>query len=310
MMFLLVELLLNCVPRRGSPPPITMTAPHRLSTGYRAHARPRARITLEEGGEMPSQATNIGSQVRTLRLAVGLTQAELAENAGISERTISDLERGQRGPISRPTARRLASALDIAGDQLADFLSDARGGDAARAPAPAIAQLPSDQRARLPVPLTRLLGRESEVATVLELITDPGARLVTLVGPGGIGKTRLAIAVAATAQVDFPGGTFFVSLSDTDDPDMVLPLIATALGLPTVLGDVHSVLARRLGEGRTLVMLDTLEHLVTAAPAIARLLEAAPELTMLATSRSALHLRGEHEVPVMPLPVGRTADDE
>jgi len=259
---------------------------------------------------MPSQAANIGSQVRTLRLAVGLTQAELAENAGISERTISDLERGLRGTIYPATARRLAAALDIAGDQLADFLSDARGGDAARAPAPAIAQLPSDQRARLPVPLTRLLGRESEVATVLELITDPGARLVTLVGPGGIGKTRLAIAVAATAQVDFPGGTFFVSLSDTDDPDMVLPLIATALGLPTVLGDVHSVLARRLGEGRTLVMLDTLEHLVTAAPAIARLLEAAPELTMLATSRSALHLRGEHEVPVMPLPVGRTADEE
>ena len=257
---------------------------------------------------MPPRATKLGSQVKTLRIAAGLTQAELAEISGISERTISDLERGLRATIYPATARQLATSLEIGGDQLAAFLSEARGGDGGRGLLTEIGPIPSDQRARLPVPLTRLLGRESEVATVLGLMRDPGSRLVTLVGPGGIGKTRLAIEVAATAQMDFPGGTFFVSLSDADDPKMVLPLIATAVGLPPVSGDVHPVLAQRLGEGRALVVLDTLEHLVTAAPAIARLLEASPDLTMLTTSRSALHLRGEHEVPVMPLPVGRAAD--
>jgi predicted ATPase len=234
----------------------------------------------------------------------------LAESAGISERTISDLERGVRAKIYPATARQLATALNIGGDQLAGFLSEARGGDGGRVSSPEIPPLPSDRRARLPVPLTWLLGRESEVAMVLGLIRDPDARLVTLVGPGGIGKTRLAIEVAASAQRDFPGGTLFVSLSDADDPEMVLPLIATAVGLPPVSRDLHLVLAHRLGEGKTLVVLDTLEHLVSAAPAIARLLEASPDLTMLATSRTALHLRGEHEVPVMPLPVVRAADEE
>ncbi|MHB8510010.1 MAG: helix-turn-helix domain-containing protein, partial [Candidatus Dormibacteria bacterium] len=243
---------------------------------------------------MPPRATKLGSQVKMLRIAAGLTQAELAENAGISERTISDLERGLRATVYPATARQLARSLDIVGDQLAAFLSEARGGDGGRGSLTEIGPIPSDQRARLPVPLTRLLGREPEVATVLGLIRDPGSRLVTLVGPGGIGKTRLAIAVAATAQVDFPGGTFFVSLSDADDPKMVLPLIAAAVGLPPGSGDVHAVLAQRLGKGRALVVLDTLEHLVTAAPAIAKLLEASPDLTMLTTSRSALHLRGEH----------------
>lgn len=259
---------------------------------------------------MSPHATEFGRQVRALRAAAGLSQAELAETAGISERTISDLERGLRETIYPATARKLATALNIGADKLAAFLSGARGEDGGRASSSAVVALPSDQRARLPVPLTRLLGRESEVAVILGLMRDRRARLVTLVGPGGIGKTRLAIAVAATAQMDFPGGTFFVSLSEADDPELVLPMIATAVGLPPVSGDVQPILAQRLGEGRALVILDTLEHLVTAAPAIARLLEASPDLTMLVTSRTALHLRGEHEVPVMPLRLGPVADEE
>lgn len=259
---------------------------------------------------MRSRATEFGRQVRALRAAAGLSQAELAESAGISERTISDLERGLRETIYPATARQLATALNIGADKLAAFLSGARGEDGGGASSWGVVPLPSDQRARLPVPLTRLLGRESEVAVILGLMRDRRARLVTLVGPGGIGKTRLAIEVAATAQMDFPGGTFFVSLSEADDPELVLPMIATAVGLPPVSGDVQPILSQRLGEGRALVILDTLEHLVAAAPAIARLLEASPDLTMLVTSRTGLHLRGEHEVPVMPLPVGPVADEE
>ena len=249
--------------------------------------------------------TRFGRQVRTLRASAGLTQAELAERAGISERTISDLERGLRGTVYPTTARKLAAALDVHGHQLADFLADAQGEDARP---PLINPIPSAQRARVPAPLTRLLGRESEVAKVHGLMREPGVRLVTLVGPGGIGKTRLAIEVASTSQVDFPGGTFFVSLSDADDPNMVLPLIATAVGLSPVAGDMHQALARRLGEGRTLVVLDTLEHMVAAAPAISNLLEASPNLTILATSRAPLRLRGEHEVQVPPLRIGAKAE--
>src|SRR5205085_3027623 len=95
------------------------------------------------------------------------------------------------------TARQLATALNIGADQLAAFLSEARGGDGGRVSSPEIPPLPSDRRARLPVPLTWLLGRESEVAMVLGLMRDPDARLVTLVGPRGIGKTRLAIEAPA-----------------------------------------------------------------------------------------------------------------
>jgi len=237
-----------------------------------------------------------------------LTQAELAESSGISERTVSDLERGLRATAFPSTARRLATALSVSQDELAAFLSEARGHTGADTLIPATAPMPSDQRARLPVPLTRLLGRESELSMVLGLVLGTEARLVTLVGPGGIGKTRLAIEVATQAQTEFPGGTFFVSLSATDDPEMVLPSIATAVGLPQAAYDLHLRLARLLSTGRALLMLDTFEHLVAAAPAIGELLESNPQLTVLATSRIPLHLRGEREVPVLPLPV-RPEDD-
>jgi predicted ATPase/DNA-binding XRE family transcriptional regulator len=253
-------------------------------------------------------ATEFGRRIRLLRASAGLTQAELAERAGISERTISDLERGLRGTVYPATARKLAAALAVDGGQLRAFLADAQGKDAQRPQL--IAPIPSAQRARIPVPLTRLLGRESEVAKVCGLMRDRGVRLVTLLGPGGIGKTRLAIEVASRAQVDFPGGTFFVSLSDADDPEMVLPLIAIAVGLSPVPDEMRRVLAGRLSEGRALVVLDTLEHVVAVAPAIADLLEASPDLTILATSRAPLRLRGEHEVPVPPLQVRTEAEGD
>lgn len=250
---------------------------------------------------MTSQPTKFGAQVRTRRLAAGLTQAELAESAGISERTISDLERGLRSTIYPATARRLATALGISGDHLATFLAEARSGTGAATTESEPAMIPSDRRAQLPVPLTRLLGRESEVASVLELLRRRHVRLVTLVGPGGIGKTRLAIEVAANAAMEYTGGTYFVSVSDADDPDMVLPLMASAVGLPPAAGDVHLILAQRFSQHATLVVLDTLERMVDAAPAIAQLLETCPDLSILATSRTPLRLRGEHEVPVLPL---------
>jgi len=247
--------------------------------------------------------STFGTQVRTLRIAAGLTQAELAERSGLSERTVSDLERGRRATTYPSTARRLAAALGLSPDQAGVFVLDARGPAQGEGSGATVATIPADRRAKPPIPLTRLIGRESEVASVLASIRDPRTRLITLVGIGGIGKTRLALEVAAQANSDFPGGTYFVELSALDDPNLVLPAIATALGLPAAVDDVQQVLARILGAGRVLLVLDTLEHVLAAAPAVGKLLEANGQLSVLATSRTPLHLRGEQEVLVLPLPV-------
>ena len=275
-----------------------MTSTHRLPTVW---GRPEARMTTE-GRNLGTRPSTFGQQVRALRLAGGWTQAELAERSGLSERTVSDLERGLRSTAYPSTARRLAAALRVGPDDVGTFVSDARGPAAAEGPAVAATPGSPDRRAKPPTPLTRLIGRESEVASVLRSVCDPRTRLVTLVGTGGIGKTRLALEVAARAEPAFPGGISFVELSALDDPAMVLPAIATAAGLPHAVDDLPLALARILGAGRVLLVLDTLEHVLASAPAIAALLEANPQLSVLATSRTPLHLRGEQEIPVLPLP--------
>ncbi|GAC1487064.1 MAG: hypothetical protein NVS1B1_02590 [Candidatus Limnocylindrales bacterium] len=254
-----------------------------------------------EGRIVGTQPSAFGRQVRALRLASGWTQADLAERSGLSERTVSDLERGLRATAYPSTARQLAAALQVGPTALEAFLADARGSPEAQEPAAAAPT--ADRRATLPRPLTRLIGRASEVATVVGSMSDPATRLITLIGIGGIGKTRLALEIASQAHPVFPGGSFFVELSALDDPAMVLPAIATALGLPAALEDLPVALSRIRGARRVLLVLDTLEHLLASAPALAALLEANEQLCVLATSRTPLHVRGEQEVPVLPLPV-------
>ena len=256
--------------------------------------------------KLSPHATKFGEQVKALRLAGALTQAELAESSGISERTVSDLERGLRAAVYPATARQLARALHVRQDDLATFLAAARGQGEQGASAPS--QLASDSPpwSRLPVPLTRLVGREVDLAIVLSLVRAPETRLVTLIGPGGVGKTRLAAEVATITQDEFAGGTFFVNLSAIDEPGMVLPAIGSAVGLLPGRGELAPLMSRRLGEELALVVLDTFEHIVAAAPAIAELAAACPSLTVLTTSRTGLHVRGEREVPLHPLAV-RTA---
>jgi predicted ATPase len=231
-----------------------------------------------------------------------MTQAELAEHAGVSERTISDLERGLRGTVYPATARQLAAPLGVSPADLPRFLSEARGHPAP--PTLGAGELDRfDRGGRVPIPLTRLLGREADLALATSLVNDPAVRLVTIVGSGGIGKTRLAIEVANEAGAGFAGGCYFVGLSATEDPEMVLPLLAKAIGLAPETGELQAALSRRLGGKLTLAVLDTFEHLVAAAPGVGELLGGCPGLTVLATSRTPLHLRGEREVPLQPLAV-------
>ncbi len=162
----------------------------------------------------------------------------------------------------------------------------------------------------LPVPSTPLVGRERELATALALLAEPEVRLLTLVGPGGVGKTRLALAVAARAAAGFADGVAFVPLAPIADPGLVLPTVAQALGITDVAG--RPLLARVLSALRSrdvLLVLDNFEQLLAAAALIADLLAACPTLKLLVTSRATLRLSGEHAYPVPPLALPDAAAD-
>ena len=155
----------------------------------------------------------------------------------------------------------------------------------------------------LPVPPTPLVGRGEEVAAVCDLVLGEGVRLVTLTGPGGVGKTRLAVEAAGRLRPSFPDGVRFVDLVSVQDADVVPATVAAGLGLSTsgarLLTDVESYLRPR----RLVLLLDNFEQLTEAAPLVAELLSIAPGLVALVTSRAVLHLSGEHEFPVAPLAV-------
>jgi predicted ATPase len=159
----------------------------------------------------------------------------------------------------------------------------------------------------LPVAVTPIIGREAELGAVEALVSDPVIRLVTLIGPGGIGKTRLALEVAAAMEGDAGDaarGVWFVDLTPIRDPDRVMEVVGAALGI-RIEGNTPmlDLLVDRLHDRRVLLVLDNFEHVLPAAPAFGELLTACPRLSILVTSRTVLRLRGEREVPLSPLTV-------
>jgi predicted ATPase len=187
-------------------------------------------------------------------------------------------------------------------DDLAVLLSErftaAAGQAAAAVPSPAVARGPRP----LPVSTTSLLGREQAVDEVAALVERPGVRLVTLTGPGGVGKTRLAVAVGERLRDRFSAGTAFVPLDSVTDPGQVLAAIGRAAGADLAgVGAPLEALAETFGDGAWLLILDNLEQVIQAAPDLGELLARCPQVAMLATSRTVLRLRAEREYPVPPL---------
>jgi len=162
----------------------------------------------------------------------------------------------------------------------------------------------------VPVPSTPLVGRDDDVAAVRDLMHAEGARLVTLTGPGGVGKTRLAVEIAQRLGPDFRDGARFVELGSVHAAELVTAAIAAALGLNTSAGRLIADLKGYLRARQLVLVLDNFEQVIGAAPVVAELLGAAPGVVALVTSRMVLRLTGEHEFPVRPLPVPPIVDGD
>jgi predicted ATPase/DNA-binding XRE family transcriptional regulator len=238
---------------------------------------------------------SFGTRLKALREAAGFTQDELATIAGLSVHAVSALERGERRRPHVETVRALSAALDLTG-----AARDALVGSA-RPPAPHAAV---DELAdvALPAALTVLIGREDDVEVLRQWLADHTIRLITLTGPGGAGKTRLALELGHAMADAGSTRVVFVPLSAVRDPGFVAQAIAEAFGLADVTAPDLPSRARVVCEDRpTLLVLDNFEHVLDAAPLVADLLTSVASLRMLVTSRAPLRLRGEREYIVGPL---------
>jgi predicted ATPase/transcriptional regulator with XRE-family HTH domain len=246
---------------------------------------------------------SFGYWVRRRRKALDLTQAELGRHAGASEAMIRKIEADERRP-SRELAERLAVCLAVPDADRDRFLRAARDVLTVETLPPAGASVPTfSPPSHLPARMTSMVNRVRDLAAVTALLLRDDVRLVTLLGPPGMGKTRLSIQVAEQLLPHFPDGVWFVDLAPVTDPALLLPTVAIALGLPPASGLAPAAqLQIGLAGRRLLLVLDNFEQIVDgAALEVAGLLRSTRALKVLATSRVRLDIYGEHEYPLPPM---------
>ena len=255
---------------------------------------------------------SFGTWVRRRRKSMDLTQSELAQRLGCSVSLIFKIESDERRP-SRQIAELLVKHLEIPEEQRELFLKVARQEktidhleNVSSLSLPQAASVSIPLQPGLPHPLTAIVGREHELRAITQQLQAPACRLLTLTGPGGIGKTCLALEVAHQMKALFTQGAIFVSLVGTSTTELIVPTIANILGVAfSGASELKGQLFNYLRDKHMLIVLDNLEHLLNGVELLDELLERAPQVKLLATSREQLNLRVEwvFEVQGFPLPV-------
>ncbi|MFI2428407.1 ATP-binding protein [Streptomyces sp. NPDC018955] len=243
----------------------------------------------------PARKTiSFAALLRDLREARSLTQQELAAAAKVSVDAVSALERGRRTQPQPHTVRALATALQLRdADRMALLSTLGRAGDAAL-------EMPSRTLTpRTPSPPSvEVVGRDDEVAEIVAALGTTPGRLVTLTGPGGVGKTTVALVAADVMAAERPDAVYFADLTEITEPEDVLAVVAHAVACTT---DTVTGLAEHLAGTSALLVLDNLERVTACGPHLAELLTASPDTVILATSRVPLRVRREREVRIAPL---------
>jgi predicted ATPase/transcriptional regulator with XRE-family HTH domain len=263
-----------------------------------------------------------GALLKRHRRAACMTLEALAERSQVSAHTIGNLERAAPHQPRRDTIHLLAQALSLTPEQLSEFVAAAGALSLARATGasgasrattpprtpigsrpPGESTEPTESGAQwLPRPPTALVGRDEELGVARALLARDDVRILTLCGIGGVGKTHLGLTLAREVASGFRDGAYFVDLAPVRDPDDVARAIARTLELRvTGRNPLTAQLCAYLRDKQALLALDNFEHVVRAAPLLAELCAAAPAVKVLVTSRAALHLRGEQELPLQPL---------